>query len=115
MCHDAMDYPNPDLFDPDRFLTEDGRINPEIRDPSTIVFGFGRRYVFLFCDNFVLSYLVRTCRICAGRHFAKEAIFPTIASILSVFNIQPAVDEDGHPIRISTSAAAPGGGLFLSV
>ncbi|KAG6895756.1 hypothetical protein C0993_009238 [Termitomyces sp. T159_Od127] len=34
-------YPNPHIFNPDRFM-KDGKLNPEIRDPSG-VFGFGRR------------------------------------------------------------------------
>ncbi|KAJ3555335.1 hypothetical protein NM688_g2640 [Phlebia brevispora] len=83
-----------DSFDPERYLDKEGRINPEVRDPSTIVFGFGRR-------------------MCAGRYFAKEAIFLTIASILHVFNIQPALDEDGKPMQLSIAAAAPESGLFL--
>ena len=30
------------LFNPDRFL-RDGALNPDVRDPSQIAFGFGRR------------------------------------------------------------------------
>ncbi|KAJ3555329.1 hypothetical protein NM688_g2639 [Phlebia brevispora] len=94
MCHDPEDYPNPDTFDPERHLDEEGCIDPEVRDPHTIVFGYGRR-------------------ICAGRYLAKEAIFLTIASILYVFNIRPALDEDGKPMELSISTAAPRSGLFL--
>ncbi|KAG6875967.1 hypothetical protein C0992_001649 [Termitomyces sp. T32_za158] len=41
ILHDETIYPNPDMFNPDRFM-KDGKLNPEIRDPS-VVFGFGRR------------------------------------------------------------------------
>lgn len=38
---------------PERFL-KDGRLNPDVRDPATIAFGYGRRYVFTLyrCHNF---------------------------------------------------------------
>lgn len=36
--------PDPDAFNPERFLN-DGQLNMDIRDPSNMAFGFGRRYV----------------------------------------------------------------------
>jgi len=42
MCHDENRYPNPDKFDPDRFMLN-GKLNPEVFPPEDIVFGFGRR------------------------------------------------------------------------
>lgn len=49
MLHNEEDYPEPHLFNPDRYL-KNGTMNPDIRDPSTIAFGFGRRSV-----RFILS------------------------------------------------------------
>jgi len=43
MLHDENVYPDPSTFRPERFLTEDGKLNADIQDPTTIVFGFGRR------------------------------------------------------------------------
>lgn len=44
MLHDPKDYPDPEVFKPERFL-KDGKLNPDVRDPTTISFGFGRRCV----------------------------------------------------------------------
>ena len=40
--HNPADYPEPEKFIPERFI-KDGKINPEVLDPSTIIFGSGRR------------------------------------------------------------------------
>ncbi|KAI0085085.1 cytochrome P450 [Irpex rosettiformis] len=78
MLHNPEEYPEPDKFNPGRFI-KDGEINPEIRDPATIAFGFGRR-------------------ICPGRHFAKDTAFLVIASILHAFDVKPSVDENGFEL-----------------
>ncbi|OSD07374.1 cytochrome P450 [Trametes coccinea BRFM310] len=80
ILHDPVEYPQPDEFRPERFI-RDGQLNPDIRDPTQYLFGFGRR-------------------ICPGRHFAEDALFLTIASVLHVFNIGLPVDGDGRSYRI---------------
>ncbi|KAJ3556974.1 hypothetical protein NM688_g1728 [Phlebia brevispora] len=90
MAHNPDDYPNPDDFDPDRFM-KDGELNHEVLDPTTFVFGFGRRS-------------------CAGQHFARESLLLAFASILNVFTIEPALDKDDKPLKLTTDA--PGGALF---
>ena len=45
MLHDENDYPDPESFKPERYL-KNGLPDPTVRDPATIVFGFGRRWVF---------------------------------------------------------------------
>lgn len=43
LLRDPKDYPNPEVFSPERFLNKDGTLNPDVLDPTTIAFGFGRR------------------------------------------------------------------------
>ncbi|KAK7678462.1 hypothetical protein QCA50_018522 [Cerrena zonata] len=69
MLHDSEDYPEPQMFNSDRFI-KDGKINPDVRDPLTVAFGFGRR-------------------ICPGRYSSNGSLFILIASVLHVFNIHP--------------------------
>jgi len=65
--HDPVLYPEPDVFQPERFLSPDGSLRD---DPILMsVFGFGKR-------------------ICPGRHFADAMLFISVASLLSVFNIE---------------------------
>ncbi|OSD07441.1 cytochrome P450 [Trametes coccinea BRFM310] len=78
--HDPEIYPEPDRFYPERFI-KDGKLNPEVLDPATLVFGFGRR-------------------ICPGRYFADAGLFILIASVLHVFEILPPLDEHGKPIKL---------------
>lgn len=42
MQHDEEDYPDPFEFKPERYF-KDGKLNPEVRDPLNVAFGFGRR------------------------------------------------------------------------
>lgn len=78
ILHDESAYPEPQLFNPDRFL-KDGQLNPDVRDPAVAAFGFGRR-------------------ICAGQALATDTLWIIIASILAAFEISPAVDENGENI-----------------
>ena len=42
MLHDENVYKDPGAFNPERFL-KDGELNPDVRPPEDIAFGFGRR------------------------------------------------------------------------
>lgn len=44
MLHDPEVYPEPEVFKPERFI-KDGKLNSAVRDPLTLAFGFGRRFV----------------------------------------------------------------------
>ncbi|KAG7439314.1 cytochrome P450 [Guyanagaster necrorhizus] len=80
MLHNEKDYPNPLVFDPDRFIPRDGK---ERQPEPTVVFGFGRR-------------------ICPGRYIAVNTAWIAIASMVSTLSFTKAVDSE--PSETFTSA-----------
>jgi len=46
MLNNEADYPDPSSFNPERYL-KNGQLDPNIRDPALMAFGFGRRQVVL--------------------------------------------------------------------
>ena len=42
MLNNEADYPDPSSFKPERYL-KNGQLDPNIRDPALMAFGFGRR------------------------------------------------------------------------
>ncbi|KAF9254959.1 cytochrome P450, partial [Marasmius fiardii PR-910] len=91
MTRDESVYPDPETFLPERFLTEEGACND---DQMLVAFGFGRR-------------------ICAGRHFAVQALWMAMASILSQFYIEQSKDGAGRLIK-SLADANHSDGLISS-
>ncbi|SJL09788.1 related to cytochrome P450 CYP2 subfamily [Armillaria ostoyae] len=79
ILHDEKDYPNPLIFDPNRFMPEDGK---EPQPEPTAAFGFGRR-------------------ICPGRHLALNTVWITIASMAATLSFSKAVDSEGRVIEPS--------------
>ena len=47
MFRDESDYPDPESFKPERYL-KNGLPDLTVRDPTTIMFGFGRRWGFFW-------------------------------------------------------------------
>ena len=81
-------YPDPEEFKPERFLNEDGSVRD---DPTlSLVFGIGKR-------------------ICPGRHFADATIFIVTSSVLSVFNVTKAKDENGDEIPVKAAVTVSSG------
>ncbi|KAF9485107.1 cytochrome P450 [Pholiota conissans] len=74
MTRDPERYENPENFNPDRFLDENGRLND---DDVGYTFGFGRR-------------------ICPGRHLGYATAWLAIATILSTFDIGKPKDASGN-------------------
>jgi cytochrome P450 len=90
MLHDENIYPDPFVFKPERFLTEDGlSIRKDVKDPGFAFWGFGRRcptQSWISC-NFerLISFL--DTRICPGRYMAASSLWITIASLIAAFDI----------------------------
>ena len=84
--HDEERYPDPETFNPARFLTTDGTVDPSVPDPAQ-VFGFGRR-------------------ICPGRYFAQTALFLYVSHMLAAFNIEKPVDKMGKVVEPTTESYA---------
>jgi len=77
-------YSDPEEFKPDRFLNKDGSFRD---DPAiALAFGVGKR-------------------ICPGRHFVDATLFILTSSVLSVFDVTKAKDENGHeiPVKVATT------------
>ncbi|KAK7455838.1 hypothetical protein VKT23_010873 [Stygiomarasmius scandens] len=82
ILHDKDMYPDPDTFNPSRWLTPDGTgINTDLRDIMAN-FGFGRR-------------------VCPGAHMALSSTWMTMASVLLTFNISEKVTENGETIKLT--------------
>ncbi|KAF3189853.1 hypothetical protein TWF788_009839 [Orbilia oligospora] len=71
---DPANYPDPEIFNPERFLGPNKQI-----DPRTFTFGFGRR-------------------ICPGRYLAEPTSFILMARSLASFKISKAIGSDGKEI-----------------
>ncbi|KAI0049104.1 cytochrome P450 [Auriscalpium vulgare] len=67
MMHDPEAYPDPDAFNPARYITSDGHFK---EDPAvTATFGFGRR-------------------LCPGRHLVDSTLYLVIVSVLATFEVR---------------------------
>ncbi|KAJ7595208.1 putative CyP450 monooxygenase [Mycena floridula] len=85
ILHDSQLYgPNTEEFSPERFLSEDGQLNPNIPD-SSFAFGYGR---------------ITPYRRCPGRHLSDATLFIAVACILHTFSITPPLDANGIEIRL---------------
>ncbi|PAV15413.1 cytochrome P450 [Pyrrhoderma noxium] len=80
LLNDPNVYPEPQIFKPERFLPQGNEEGSKQRDPTKVVFGFGRR-------------------ICPGRFMALNSIFSSIVTVLATLNITNATDASGRPIK----------------
>ncbi|KAJ3572617.1 hypothetical protein NP233_g2968 [Leucocoprinus birnbaumii] len=80
ILNDSENFTNPDEYIPERYL-KDGKINPDVQDPSVAAFGYGKRK-------------------CPGQFFSEDSLFSIIAHVLTVYDIKPGLDDDGKEVKI---------------
>ncbi|KAK3620601.1 hypothetical protein LTR56_023314 [Elasticomyces elasticus] len=79
--HNEKDFPDPDRFNPDRYMKDSPDARPFPNEKGYMTFGWGRR-------------------VCSGQGLAEQGIFITVARMLWAFNIQKALDEQGKEIPV---------------
>ena len=88
-------------YRPDRYL-KDGKLNPDMIDPDSVAFGFGRRSVNLLYSIIQLAsngwHIFAS--ICPGRHFSDSLLYIIVSCLLAVYDIKPPVDDQGNTIKL---------------
>ncbi|KAH9476208.1 Cytochrome P450 monooxygenase 98 [Psilocybe cubensis] len=89
--NDEETYPEPRRFNPDRFMgdADKGLQQLSPMDPLSAAFGYGRR-------------------ACPGKYMGEFQVWISIASILSVYDIRPALDDMGRPIHVTPEFSKKG-------
>ncbi|OJK03520.1 hypothetical protein ASPACDRAFT_49667 [Aspergillus aculeatus ATCC 16872] len=85
--HDPRTYNDPMTFEPERFLSLEGK-SPEL-DPRKMAFGFGRR-------------------LCPGRILAESSIFIIVAQFLAVFEVKTRHNSQDENHKQMTPEFQPG-------
>ncbi|KAH6675777.1 putative cytochrome P450 [Halenospora varia] len=79
--HNERDFPDPDRFNPERYMKDSPYSRPFPNERGYMTFGWGRR-------------------VCSGQGLAEQGTFITVARLLWGFRIQKARDVDGKEIPV---------------
>lgn len=79
--HNEREFPNPDRFNPERYIKDSPDSRPFPGERGYMTFGWGRR-------------------VCSGQGLAEQGTFITVARLLWGFRIQKALDEQGKEIPV---------------
>ena len=92
-------YDDPKRFNPDRFM-EMSAEEAERKDPSNVVFGFGRRSVHRHGHLAPDAHFSRSspCRFCPGKAFADASLWITAVNVIATMDLSYAKDADGKDI-----------------
>jgi len=81
MLRDPEVFPDPERFDPERYLEKVDKETARQRDPRVFVFGFGRRR-------------------CPGAHLVESSVWLMLATMLATLDIEKPRDKDGKDIEL---------------
>ncbi|KAJ6028643.1 cytochrome P450 [Penicillium herquei] len=79
--HHEREFPEPDRFNPDRYMKGSAESRPFPGEKGYMTFGWGRR-------------------VCSGQGLAEQGTFITIARLLWGFMIEKALDERGREVGV---------------
>jgi hypothetical protein len=94
MMHDEDVYPDPFVFDPERFMGS----SPQA-DPRECVFGFGRRVCAGYGPSDILPSITNKFVVELSQNLAETTLWIQICLSLLTVNISKAVDEHGKTIE----------------
>ncbi|KAI6872120.1 cytochrome P450 [Hortaea werneckii] len=87
--HSDREFPDPDLFEPERFMKDSPICRPFPNEKGYMTFGWGRR-------------------VCSGQGLAEQGTFMTVARLLWAYRIQKALDGQGAEIPVDIFAYTDG-------
>lgn len=79
--HNEREFPDPDRFNPLRFMGDSADSRPFPNEKGYMTFGWGRR-------------------VCSGQGLAEQGTFITVARLLWAFNIEKALDSSGRELPV---------------
>ena len=99
ILHDPATFPNPSIFNPDRFLDACITKGNDSSDPAAVSTERAVIDSFPTCDPLSVTFGYGR-RVCPGRHMADAQIWISVACLLAVFKIGCGeFDEKGRGVK----------------
>jgi cytochrome P450 len=96
MTRDEQMYPEAELFDPERFMNQNGK-EADQTDPKDFIFGFGRRQV-VYSSALCANMNPASYRECPGKVFADANVWLVSACIIATFQAPVSRNEFGEEV-----------------